>query len=182
MENISIDDILLLAPPLTEYDFGEFELSLFFQQKYVKVAEAISQSYYYLTKFSEPMSEISNYLQTSLDGNIRVVVDIVTDISFSEDISEVDFVLNLSYPSYFSWKQCKNISYKNYPYSYTVKALNDFTIKNVLGEKTTNPYSVNGYYSDSLRDFINIDCYWGNPSSSNNEYWLELCRLSGYDV
>ena len=151
-----------------------------FQVTYVKIAEATAASRDALTAAVPPMSDTDDYNGTTLDGNVKTVVDVQTkplDGSFTEtNISETQFELDTLAPANRSWGQVRDVAVSSAPYLGLVIAINDFVTVNVLG--------VDGY-SDNLQDFLDNDCIWDSDPSANAgapTSWIILMQSAGYPV
>ena len=147
-----------------------------FQTFYVKIAEATAASRDALTNAVEPLSDTADYLSTGLTGNVKTVVDVVSDPGGSFDeaaISEVQFEVDTLVPANSTWTQMQDLSLSNTPYNAIVTALNNFVTDNVLG--------VAGY-SSTLQDFIDNDCVWSDASVGAPASWIDLCNANGFTL
>jgi len=159
-----------------------------FQTFYVKIAEATAASRDALTEAVEPLGDTDGYLSTSLDGNVKTIVDITSDPAGSFDestISEIQFEIDTLVPANSTWTQVGDLSTANSPYNAIVTALNNFVIANVLGESTSNSSSIGGVYQTTLQGFLDIDCDWDSDPSAGAgapTSWINLMVSSGYSV
>ena len=153
-----------------------------FQETYVKIAEATAASRDALDGTVAPLGDTTDYDALGSDGNVRVVVDTVTDDFTEPTISGVQFEIDNLIPANSTWTQMRDLSLSNTPYNGLVVALNDFVTNYVLGEVTTNPSSVDGLYQTTLQGFIDIDCSWSDPSIGAPLSWVELSAGAGFDV
>ena len=150
-----------------------------FQLTYVKIAEATAASRDALDATVDPLGDALDYSGTGLAGNIRVIVDTVTN-DFDEDTIEgVQFEIDNLIPANSTWKQMDDLSTSNSPYNGLVVALNNFVTRYVLGA-TSTAGSEDGAYASTLANFIANDCVWSDPSVGAPQSWIDLSTLAGF--
>jgi len=172
--SISILGILDLQPPLSSLN-----LTGTFQEIYVKIAEATSDSRDALDKSLEPLSDSEDYLGTGLEGNIEVIRNLRYGTSFEEEnISEVVFVVANLNPAIATYSSLNN-KITNAYCGPVVTSLNNYVINRVLGEES-EAGTDDGKYQSTLQLFIENDCVWTEGSAPQT--WLDLCTHFGFTV
>jgi len=152
-----------------------------FQEIYVKIAEATAASRDALDATVAPLGDTTDYDNAGSDGNIRVIVDTVTDDFDEADIKGVQFEIDNLIPANSTWTQMQDLAVSNTPYNSLVTALNNFVTNFVL-EKTSNSGTDNGKYQATLQLFIENDCVWSDPSVGAPQSWLDLSDAAGFTV
>ena len=155
-----------------------------FQEIYVKIAEATAASRDALDATVAPLGDTSDYDGSGSDGNIRVIVDTVTEAGTTwteTGISPVQFEISTLIPANSTWTQMQDLATSNSPYNSVVTALNNFVITYVLGATTDNSGS-GGTYQSTLQGFIDNDCKWTDPSVGCPASWISLSVANGFSV
>lgn len=163
-------------------------MSQYFEQVYVKIAEATAASRDALTSTVTPLGDSTDYDGTGLNGNVRTIVDIqsageagdFTETSISETQFEVDNLV----PANSTWTQMQDLATSNTPYNAIVTSLNNFVVSNVLGQ-TSAGAAVGGVYQVTLQLFLDLDCNWDSDPSAGAgapTAWINLMQAVGFDV
>ncbi len=162
--------------------------SQYFEEVYVKIAEATANSRDALTGAVEPLSDTANYNSTGLAGNVKTVVDIQTNSAtdgFTETtISETQFEIDNLIPANSTWTQMQDLAQSNTPYNAIVTALNNFVVANVLSKASLGAYN-GSTYQTTLQLFLDLDCNWDSDPSAgagSPTAWINLMQAAGFDV
>jgi len=165
-------------------------MSQYFEQVYVKIAEATAASRDALTATVTPLGDTNNYGDTGdgLAGNVKTVVDVQTQGEAGEfietSISETQFEIDNLVAANSTWTQMQDLTTSNTPYNAIVTSLNNFVTANVLGKASAGA-AVGGLYQETLQLFLDLDCNWDSDPSAGAgapTAWIELMQAAGFDV
>jgi len=162
----------------------------FFQDFYVKIAEATAASRDALDSAVGPLGDTADYNGTGLSGNIKTIVDTQTtgETGGFEDnnslISEVQFEIANLIAANSTWTQVRDLATSGSAYAGLVVSLNNYVINNVLGKDTDDSSAVpSGTFSTTLQGFLDNDCDWSDASTGGvPASWITLMNNSGFDV
>ena len=161
-----------------------------YEALYVKLAENIVDSYRSLVAAAGTLGEGTTTISGVTKPNaLKNIVD-VTSSFFSDAApyldSNIDAVkFEIATLSIFNnvYLSIQNMANSANGYTPAVKALNDFTINNVLGQYGYTTTTNNVTTAMSLSHFVNTACTsWNDPSTGVPAEWITLCAAAGYTI